>query len=149
MASAPVMTILPNQHLTPDMAATMAVLSEPDLRKLPDGRFKLLTAFACEMDDGTRFVVPTGFETDFASSRIGDIELLSTRAKNSYSAILHDWLYATGTVPKAQADSYLREGLINEGCGAWQAFKAYYAVKMFGGKAWDEWRRKSFVRVAP
>ena len=119
----------------------MVVLTQPDLRKLPDGRFRLVTAFACEMDDGRQFVVPSGFETDFSSSRIGPIDFLSVKATNSYAAILHDWLYATATVPKDQADLYFREGLISEGAGVWQAWKAYTGVKWFGGSAWDEHRK--------
>jgi len=63
---------------------------------------------------GRLISVPRGFPTDFASLRIGDLHL---RGKTDRPAVIHDWLYASGSVWKCVADVVFYEACRFEGLG--------------------------------
>lgn len=48
-------------------------------------------------------------------------------------AILHDWLYDTGRVPRDMCDRILLQAMREVGVAAWQRFIVYRAVRLGGG----------------
>jgi hypothetical protein len=97
------------------------------------------------MRDGAKFVVPDGFTTDFASSRLFRWNFLSVDAATSHSSVLHDYLYATGKVTRLQADKYFHEGLRDTyGTTKMDRLKGYLGVRLGGWKAWYAYRDLNF-----
>ena len=86
--------------------------------------------------------IPANFKTDFASSWVGRFCLLSRKAAFSAAAVLHDWLYFEGVEDKATADLLFREALQSQGVGAYDVWKAYWGVRLFGGPAWRAHRAR-------
>ncbi len=89
---------------------------------------------------GKLVIVPAGFESDGASiprfwwGRVQPISGLYLR-----SFLKHDYLYRNG-VPSAtrkEADLELYNDLRAVGMGYITANEVYYAVRAFGGSAWD------------
>lgn len=96
--------------------------------------------------DGRVFEVPTGFLSDGASvPRLipglvrlafgGFIDTLS-------AAILHDWLYQTGRVPRGDADALFWEALREDGEGAAGAWTMWAGVRLGGWWPWWKSRRQ-------
>lgn len=48
------------------------------------------------------------------------------------AATVHDFLYATGGVTRAEADGVLREAAISSGVPFWKAWMMWIAVRLFG-----------------
>lgn len=84
--------------------------------------------------------VPRGFPTDFASCRIGDLEL---RGKTDRPAVVHDWLYASGERGKIACDLIFFEACRAEGLGRFRAGLRCVAVLAMPAahKAWRAHRR--------
>lgn len=82
--------------------------------------------------------VPGGFYTDLASiPRIfRNLPDLDPAGYSRRPAVVHDYLYATQTKPKAFADDFLRASLRAEGAPRMSAAAFYYAVHWFGGPSW-------------
>lgn len=78
--------------------------------------------------------VPQGFETDFASvprlplafALLGDI--------GHPAGVVHDWLYTSCELTRADADECLREAMVECGVPRWKARAMWLAVRLFGGK---------------
>nr|WP_294255374.1 DUF1353 domain-containing protein [Propionivibrio sp.] len=49
------------------------------------------------------------------------------------AAVIHDYLYATASVSRADADDVLLEAMEDEGVPAWRRWGMYLAVRAFGG----------------
>lgn len=102
--------------------------------------------------DGDRYEVPVGFETDFASVPRVTQNLVDD---DDYAecAVFHDYLYATRAIPtnaegkerkpivKASADYLFRESLQAQGCNIVLRWIMYLAVRWFGHCAWRMRRR--------
>lgn len=87
----------------------------------------------------TRIVVPAGFVTDLASIPRMLRWLLQQNGNSRRAAVLHDFLYATQPVTRAEADSIFRAALKAErviGIGR----GLYWAGVRVGG--WLPWSRK-------
>lgn len=110
------------------------------VRAIDGIRFRVMETLVYTARDGRVFMVPVGFVTDFASSRVWRWNLLPARAAYSEAAVLHDYLYSTGDVGRADADLLFHESLEFSGVGSFTRWKAYRAVRMFGWKAWDRHR---------
>lgn len=84
--------------------------------------------------------VPKDFPTDLASFRIGDLEL---RGRTDRPAVVHDWLYATGTHRKWLADFIFYEACRSEGMGRFRAGVRTAAVLFMptAHRAWKGHRR--------
>jgi len=80
------------------------------------------------------YTVPAGFRTDFCSvPRIPfAYDWLGNRAQRA--GTVHDWLYATRRLPRAEADRLLRKMVRADGVGPLGAFLMYAAVRLFGGR---------------
>ena len=87
-----------------------------------DGQnYKLDEPFIVQMSDGESFTVPAGFETNFASSPRFMWSIFPPEGVYTRAAAVHDFLYTTHPVTRAQADAILLELMLNEGTPMWKA----------------------------
>ena len=56
------------------------------------------------------------------------------------ASIIHDWIYDTHVLTRAQADKYFRKRLIEDGFPRWKAELSYIGVRVFGGSHWSNAR---------
>lgn len=86
---------------------------------------------------GKTYVVPVGFQTDFASVPRVPIAFLLCGDSASPAAALHDWLYATHEEPdRAVADALLREAALACGVPAWRSWLLHAGVRLGGASHW-------------
>lgn len=85
--------------------------------------------------------VPEGFNTDGASipPLLWPVIGSPFRPRFVRAAVLHDWLYRTGTHTRSEADKIFREVLWNDGVG-WRAWVMWAGVRLGG---WLFWHRVS------
>jgi len=53
------------------------------------------------------------------------------------AAVIHDWLYKTHLVNRAEADRIFLEIMERDGVPRWKRLAMYWAVRIFGGAAWE------------
>ena len=80
--------------------------------------------------------IPRGFPTDFASFRIGDLQL---KGKTDRPAVVHDWIYANGNHRKWLSDLIFYEACRSEGMGRLRAGLRCAAV-LFAPAAHRAWK---------
>jgi hypothetical protein len=82
-------------------------------RDLPGGREYELTRILVYYDQPTNsyFVLPTGFRCNSYSATCGPLGSWIIRGIDRRPAFLHDYLYATGTVRRAEADRIFNEAM--------------------------------------
>jgi hypothetical protein len=85
---------------------------------------------------GRTITAPAGHRTDFCSVPRVPLayDMLSNRARKA--GTLHDLLYVTHELPRELADQVLREMLLQDGVGDFEAQEFFAAVRMFGGSHW-------------
>ena len=101
---------------------------------LPDGRkWRICRKFSYHSRKYKLVViVPTGFVTDFASVPFIFWSFIPKWGKYGKAAIVHDALYQFQSLPRGDADSIFREGMITLGVAKWRVFLMYWAVRLFG-----------------
>lgn len=107
---------------------------------LPDGRrVKLLQPFRVRLRElGERIIeAPQGFETDFASVPRIFWRVLPPWGRYSPAAVIHDYLYHTHKVSRADADRAFLTLMQRLGVPAWKRTVMYWAVRLFGGPAYS------------
>lgn len=108
------------------------VLDENDGGRLV---YALRAPFRYESDALGRTVeVPSGFVTDFES--IPRLVAGLTGRQCPRAGVVHDYLYQTHTVTKAEADALYREALIVAGLDEVRAQQRYAAVDFYGTTPW-------------
>jgi hypothetical protein len=77
-------------------------------------------------------IVPEGFVTDFASVPRAPLTYWLFGGVGDEAAVVHDFLYERGLVPREQADDVYLEAL--EACGVanWRRLAMWAAVRAFG-----------------
>jgi len=85
---------------------------------------------------GCTITAPAGHRTDFCSVPRVPLayDMLANRARKA--GTLHDRLYITHELPREVADQVLREMLLQDGVGEFEAQEFFAAVRMFGGSHW-------------
>lgn len=118
-----------------------------ELDPLPDGRnWRTEHTFGLWTPAMGLVSVPSGFKTDLASVPQIFWNILPPFGKYSEAAVIHDYCYRTHLVSRAVADGLLRTGMILCRVPRWQRFVIYWAVRIFGGHAYaDGKRRISFL----
>lgn len=104
-----------------------------------DGRHWLLTEdLSYELPDGQgAVVVPAGFLTDFASiprplwSLVG-----GPGGPWAPASVVHDYLYRTGLVPRAEADAIFYRVMTEAGIRTTKAWLMWLAVRVAGWTAY-------------
>lgn len=79
-------------------------------------------------------IVPTGFVTDGPSVPRGPVIYLLFGGVGDEAAVVHDYLYATGLVPRKVADEVYAEALKACGVPAWRRGPMWAAVRLFGAR---------------
>ncbi len=92
-----------------------------------------------------RIEVPAGTRTDLASIPrfLRNLPFLDPDGNSRRPAVAHDFLYDTAyghRLGKQYADNFLRDALISEGASKSTAAAFYWAVHMFGGRPWSEFK---------
>ena len=79
-----------------------------------------------------RIIVPAGFVTDFASVPRAPLTYWLFGGVGDEAAVVHDFLYEKGLVPRGVADQVYGEAL--EACGVpvWRRGPMVLAVRLFG-----------------
>ena len=85
---------------------------------------------------GVTITAPVGHRTDFCSVPRVPLAfcMLGDRARKS--GTIHDRLYVTHELPREIADKVLKEMLLQNGVGEFEANEFYLAVRAFGGSHW-------------
>lgn len=91
-------------------------------------------------DTAPGFTVPAGFMTDLASiPRVArNLPAFDPNGVSRKAAVGHDWKYWLQSGTKDEADLFLREAMLAEGCTYLEADAFYAAVKWFGQSSWDD-----------
>jgi hypothetical protein len=133
------------QFRVPDVHRGISLNGPLRVEILEDGiRARLLYPFRVRLHElGNRVIeAPQGFVTDFASVPRFFWRIVPPWGRYSPAAVVHDYLYATGRVSRAEADRVFLSLMEQLGVPLWKRTVMYRAVRIFGGAAWDEWRRK-------
>jgi hypothetical protein len=112
---------------------------------LEDGlRARLIEPFRVQLREfgGQTIEVPQGFETDFASVPRFFWRIVPPWGRYSPAAVVHDYLYQSGTLERYEADRVFLTLMQRLGVSAWKRNVMYEAVRLFGGSAWNTCREK-------
>ena len=115
----------------------MPFLSKCDV-EFEDGRNWVLTnTLVYETHGHDRIAVPIGFETDFASIPRPLWSIFPPAGRWGPAAVLHDFLYRTGLVPRSEADQLFREASEDLGVPAWIRWSMWAALRAAGWQAYQ------------
>ena len=89
------------------------------------------------------YFIPKGFETDFASVPRALWWLVApTDYPLLRASLLHDYLYRMSErASREWADKVLFKLSVKDGLPKWKAYLVYFAVRLFGGRVWNRYRR--------
>lgn len=105
---------------------------------LSNGRtYKLLEQYVMVFQQGM-VIVPTGFETDFASTPRFLWRLYPPMGEYCPAALIHDWLYYTGEYTRLESDRLFVKALKIVGA-SWITQRIFYCGVRIGG--WIAWNR--------
>lgn len=97
-------------------------------------RWRLLGMLAfCSAKHNSMIIVPAGTVTDFASVPRVPLAYWLFAGIGQPAAVVHDWLYGGGIVPREMADEIFLEAMEACGVSAWRRLPMYWAVRAFGG----------------
>jgi hypothetical protein len=99
--------------------------------------------------EGRAYTVPAGFPTDLDSVPRLPLMWLFFKGHAVVSAAFHDWLYASGVVPRAEADRLFWLLLRIEGAGRITSAGIWTGVRVGGWNAWRRHRRGLKANIAP
>lgn len=89
--------------------------------------------------DKYQVMVLKGFDFDFASiPKIITNILPKSGQEYDRAACLHDALYASRWLPKAECDRLFYDAMIEDGVSKYRAWSMYQAVKWFGHSAYKD-----------
>lgn len=98
------------------------------------GSWKLMSDLLYQSDIAKMVIkVPAGFITDYASVPRLPIVFLFCGDTASKAAVIHDYLYRSGILPRNVCDAVLREAAVCDNVPKWRAFLLWSGVRMFGG----------------
>lgn len=93
----------------------------------------LLSIFSYLSDVAKREIdVPAKYETDLASVPRWPIVFLMDGESAQEPAVIHDYLYSTGILPRAVADNVLLEAMKLTGVPWWRRYSIYWGVRIGG-----------------
>lgn len=89
-------------------------------------------------DTGLLISVPEGFITDLASipRLLRNLPMLDPDGYSRSAAVLHDWLYRTHQMSRADSDGVLRRAIISRGGSATTARIFWMGVRLGGNQPW-------------
>lgn len=105
---------------------------------LPDRKtWRLLEPFSYLDPDHGLIEVPAGFETDFASVPRWPLVFVLLGQYGHAAAVIHDWLYRTGKLSRADADRVFLNALRSSGIARWRAYLMFYGVRFLGASRYN------------
>lgn len=108
------------------------------VEKISGDGWRLLSPLIYSSDVAQQvFIVPEGFETDFASVPRLPMAYLLAGDHGHWAAVIHDYLYSVQTLPRDKADDVFYEALLVSGEPKWRAWAMWAAVRAAGGFAWN------------
>lgn len=108
-------------------------LTDLHVSLVEDGRWRLDATLKYWSEVAwTRIEVPPGFVTDFASVPRLPLTFALFGEVATAPAAIHDFLYATGTLPRELADAVLLEAMAVTGVSWWRRWPIYAGVRAFG-----------------
>lgn len=113
------------------------LLPEPAHENLDDGWWVLTRPFCYRSDLlGESVIVPTGFQTDYATVPRLPFIFEMFGSKCTEPAVIHDYLYTTQDFPRKTADAVFFEasGVCN--VKTWRKWSMWIALRIFGGMHW-------------
>jgi len=125
-------------------------MNYPDWRKVEVestdvlNNWRTLSDLVYPLEDGRMILVKQGFETDLASiPRV--LWNLYPPMHPDYrgAAILHDGLYSSELLPRAECDWLFLSALQAQGNSWWTRNVFYSAVRGFGGSVWSKHTNES------
>jgi hypothetical protein len=93
-----------------------------------------------------RIHIPSNFITDFASIPRIFWSILPPTGPYGKAAVVHDYCYRTNIYPKKISDKIFKEGMKVLKVSKWKIFVIYWAVRLFGFKAWNQRRREEKLK---
>ena len=120
-------------YVDPDLPH-MIELSDPPCVKPHHGyRYQTCSDYSINID-GMPFIVPEGFDTDFASiPKFLWWKIAPHEARLVAPSIVHDFMYqCPGDITRKYADNVYYTALIQSGIPAGEALRIYYVVRYAG-----------------
>jgi hypothetical protein len=115
---------------------------------LANGRSaRLIHPYRIGTADGRIIEVPEGFVTDFASVPRLFWRIVPPWGRYSPAAVVHDYLYQSAKVSRKEADDIFLELMARLGVPRWKRYTMYWAVRGFGGFAWDAHRKRQVAHA--
>lgn len=99
--------------------------------------WRLIVPLVYQTHAGDVITVPAGFETDFASIPRALWSLFPPAGPWGPAAVIHDFLYRTGLVPRAECDRLFREASEDLGVPAWIRWTMWTTLRAAGGQAYQ------------
>lgn len=84
------------------------------------------------------FIVPAGFDTDFASVPRALWSIIPPSGLHTKAAVVHDYLYRTHKVSRKDADGIFRRIMRENEVGGIRRWTMYTAVRVFGWIGWNK-----------
>lgn len=120
----------------------MPFIDEPTLKVHGDA-WRLVTPLMYLRSDYSLIAVPIGFVTDLASIPRLLHPLIPVNGRHRAAAILHDYLYASQTTSRAEADAIFLEAMASCGVRWTQRYAMYAAVRLAGWIAWHNNKKQA------
>ena len=118
----------------------MVFRNDPILAPHDDGEWKLFADLNYETSAGQVLTIPHGFITDLASIPRVFHGLIPVNGKHRAAAIVHDYLYVTQIMSRAESDRIFLEAMEDLGVRWSQRWAMYSAVRIGG---WLPWRKNT------
>lgn len=99
--------------------------------------WRLLAPFSYLDPDNGLIKAPAGFETDFASVPRWPLTFALLGQYGHAAAVLHDWLYSSGLLSRADADRVFLNALRSSGIARWRAWLMYAGVRIGGSSRYN------------
>lgn len=113
-----------------------AICGKLEVEIQPDGfTAKVVRPFVV-MVKGKLIKVNSGWVTDWASIPRFFWRVLPPMGKHTVAAVVHDYLYQFRLGTRSYADKVFLELMKAQGVVLWKRQLMYWAVRLFGGRAW-------------
>lgn len=108
------------------------------IEQVSANKWRLTHELAYGANSGAVWLVPAGFATDMASIPRAMWSVIGHPAdKYAPAAVLHDWLYTSRVVSRAQADALFSEAMAALGVGRVRRTVMWAAVRVFGSRRYN------------
>lgn len=116
----------------------MVFRNDPILIPTEDGEWKLFSELRYQTHGGQVIKIPHGFITDLASIPRIFHSLIPVNGKHRAAAIVHDYLYVTQIMARAESDRIFLEAMEDLGVRWSQRWAMYSAVRAGGWLPWQK-----------